>query len=266
MVRARLTRRRARTTMPARARMSVYPELKNRAVLVTGGANGIGAAIVFAFRQQQAQVFFCDRDAPAGQSLAKEIGAIFQRVDLRHEKQIVQWISGIARRQGGIDVLINNAACDPRVALCELTAKRWDDLFATNLRAAFLCSREAAPHMRNGSSIINLASITWHIAPARMAAYVATKGGMLGFTRSLARELGPRRIRVNALSPGWIMTQRQLQQYVTPAVRRLIQGSQAIPDLIQPGEIAEVVLFLAGKGSASITGQEILADRGWAHS
>jgi NAD(P)-dependent dehydrogenase (short-subunit alcohol dehydrogenase family) len=246
--------------------MPVYPELKNRVVLVTGGANGIGAAIVFAFRQQQARVFFCDTDSPAGKSLANEIGAVFQPVDLRHEKQIVRWISGVARRQGGIDVLINNAACDPRVALGELTAKRWDDLFAINLRAAFLCSRGAAPHMRNGSAIINLASITWHIAPARMAAYVATKGGILGFTRSLARELGPRRIRVNAVSPGWIMTERQLRQYVTPAVKRLIKSSQAIPDLIQPGEIAEVVLFLAGKASSAITGQEILADRGWAHS
>lgn len=246
--------------------MPAYPELKNRVVLVTGGANGIGAAVVFAFRQQQAHVFFCDTDAPAGKRLANEIGAVFQPVDLRREKQIVRWISGIARRQGRIDVLINNAACDPRIPLRELTTKRWDDLFAVNLRAAFLCSREAAPHMRNGSAIINLASITWHIAPPQMAAYVATKGGILGFTRSLARELGPRRIRVNAVSPGWIMTERQLREYVTPAVKRLIKRSQCIPDRIQPPEIAEVVLFLASNASSSITGQEILADRGWAHS
>ena len=246
--------------------MPVYPELKNRVVLVTGGANGIGAATVFAFRQQQARVFFCDTDSSAGKSLAGEIGAVFQPVDLRHEKQIVRWISGIARRQGAIDVLINNAACDPRIPLRELTTKRWDDLFAVNLRAAFLCSREAAPHMRKGNAIINLASITWHIAPPQMAAYVATKGGILGFTRSLARELGPRRIRVNAVSPGWIMTERQLREYITPAVKRLIKRSQCIPDRIQPPEIAAVVLFLASDASSSITGQEILADRGWAHS
>jgi D-xylose 1-dehydrogenase len=129
-----------------------------------------------------------------------------------------------------------------------------------------LCSREAAPHMEAGGAIVNLASITWHIAPACMSAYVATKGGMLGFTRSLARELGPRRIRVNAVSPGWIMTKRQLQEYVTPAVKRLIRRSQCVPDLIQPAEIAEVVLFLSSNASSSITGQEILADRGWAHS
>jgi len=99
-----------------------------------------------------------------------------------------------------------------------------------------------------------------------MAAYVATKGGMLGFTRSLARELGPKRIRVNAVSPGWIMTERQLRQYVTLAVKRLIKRSQCIPDPIQPSETADVVLFLASNASSSITGQEILADRGWAHS
>ncbi len=167
---------------------------------------------------------------------------------------------------GRIDILINNAATDPRIALQDLTAKRWDDLFAVNLRAAFLCSREAAPHMPAGGAIVNLASITFHIAPPQLSAYVGTKGGMLGFTRSLARELGAKRIRVNAVSPGWIMTERQLREYVTPAVRRLIRRSQAIPTLIQPPEIADVIVFLASDASSSITGQEILADRGWAHS
>jgi D-xylose 1-dehydrogenase len=246
--------------------MPVYPELKNRVVLVTGGANGIGAATVLAFRQQQAHVFFCDTDAASGRKLAKEVGATFRRVDLRHERQVVNWIGEIARAQRRIDVLVNNAACDPRIPLRELTTKRWDDLFAVNLRAAFWCSRESAPDMRPGSTIVNLASITWHIAPPQLAAYVATKGGILGFTRSLARELGPRRIRVNAVSPGWIMTERQLRQFITPAVKRLIKRSQCIPDRIQPPEIAEVVLFLASNASSSITGQEILADRGWAHS
>jgi NAD(P)-dependent dehydrogenase (short-subunit alcohol dehydrogenase family) len=243
--------------------MPVYPELKDRVVLITGGANGIGAAAVRAFRQHKASVFFCDVDAAAGRALAKKTGAAFARVDLRHEKQIVRWIGEVGKR---IDVLVNNAACDPRIPLRDLSANRWDELFAINLRAAFLCAREAAPHMRRGSAIVNLASITWHIAPAQMAAYVATKGGMLGFTRSLARELGARGIRVNAVSPGWIMTERQLREYVTPAVKRLIKHSQCIPDLIQPAEIAEVVLFLASDASSSITGQEILADRGWAHS
>ena len=99
-----------------------------------------------------------------------------------------------------------------------------------------------------------------------MTCYVSTKGGILGFTRALAREVGPRRIRVNTLSPGWVMTERQLKQYVRPETKRLIRKSQCLPDLIQPGEIASVALFLASDASSAITGQEILVDRGWYHS
>ena len=99
-----------------------------------------------------------------------------------------------------------------------------------------------------------------------MTAYVSTKAGIIGFTRALARELGPRRIRVNVISPGWIMTERQLKQFVTPQVKRLIRRSQCVPDLIQPREIAEIALFLASDASSALTGQEILADRGWAFS
>lgn len=247
--------------------MAVYPELRDGTVLVTGGANGIGAAVVRAFHRQGACVFFCDIDARAGRPLAAALGerAVFHRVNLLEERQVRKWVEGVAKRQKAIRTLINNAASDPRIGLEEMSARDWDLLFARNLRAYFLTSRSAVRWMPAGSTIINLASITFHIAPARMSAYVGTKGGVLGFTRSLARELGPRRIRVNAISPGWIMTERQLKQYVTPAVRRLIRRSQCVPDLIQPGDIADVALFLASDSSRAITGQEILADRGWAH-
>jgi NAD(P)-dependent dehydrogenase (short-subunit alcohol dehydrogenase family) len=153
------------------------------------------------------------------------------------------------------------------MALDTMSAKDWDDLFATNLRACFLMARETTPHMTDGAgAIINLASITFHLGPSPMSAYVATKGGVLGFTRALARELGPRGIRVNTLSPGWVMTERQLKQFVTPAVKRTIRKSQCVPELLQPKDMAEVVLFLASDASRAITGQEILADRGWTHS
>ena len=246
-----------------------YSDLRDQTVLVTGGANGIGAAIVRSFHAQNARVFFCDTDADAGRSLAKELGerVTFTRVDLAREAQIVRWVKQVTRDGWPVRVLVNNAARDPRMTLENMSAKQWDDLFATNLRAYFLMARETAPHMPGGAgAIINLASITFHIAPAAMSAYVATKGGVLGFTRSLARELGPRGIRVNTLSPGWIMTERQLKELVTPAVKRLIRRSQCIPDLLRPEEIADVVLFLASNASRAITGQEILADRGWAHS
>jgi NAD(P)-dependent dehydrogenase (short-subunit alcohol dehydrogenase family) len=249
--------------------MPVYADLSNAEVMVTGGANGIGAAIVRAFHAQGACVSFCDRDAKAGEALAKELGdrAVFTRVDLTREAQVVRWVKQIARGGEALRVLVNNAARDPRMSLQSMSAKDWDDLFATNLRAYFLMAREVAKHLSDGTgSIINLASITFHLAPTEMSAYVATKGGVLGFTRSLARELGPRGIRVNTVSPGWIMTERQLKQFVTPAVKRQIRRSQCVPELLQSEDIAEVVMFLASEASRAITGQEILADRGWAHS
>lgn len=246
----------------------LFPELDGRLVLVTGGANGIGAAIVRAFHAQGAHVFFCDLDGRAGRALAASLGgrADFHPVDLREERQIVRWIAAAGAARGRIHALVNNAARDPRLALARTSARDWDDLFATNLRAYFLASREVAPRMRRGGAIINLASITFHQGPARMAAYVATKGGVLGFTRSLARELGGQRIRVNTVSPGWVMTERQLRQFVTAGVKRRIKRAQCIPDLIEPEDIAGVVVFLASDASRAMTGQELLVDRGWYHS
>lgn len=244
--------------------MAIYTELKGARALITGGANGIGAAMVRAFREQGASVFFCDRDRKAGEALAREIGAEFAAVDLTRESDIIRWFKRVGPEP--IRAVINNAARDPRMELEKMSAKDWDDLFATNLRAYFLVAREAAAQLRDGSSIINLSSITFHTAPAAMSAYVAAKAGAIGFTRSLARELGPRGIRVNAISPGWVMTERQLEQFVTPAVKGLIRKSQCVPKLLQPEEIAEVALFLASDSSRAVTGQEILADRGWAHS
>lgn len=248
--------------------MAIYSELAGKNVVVTGGANGIGAAIVRAFHGQGARVFFCDYDELAGRSLGKELGerAFFARVDLTREAQIVRWLEGILKKGAGIRALINNAARDPRMSLQSMSARDWDDLFATNLRAYFLMARQVAPRMGEGSAIVNFASITFHLGPENMSAYVATKGGVMGFTRALARELGPRGIRVNTLSPGWTMTKRQLKEFVTPAARRTILKSQCISQLLQPEDIAEVALFLASDASRAITGQEILADRGWAHS
>src|SRR5262245_14566866 len=242
--------------------------LQSANVIVTGGANGIGTALVRKFHQEGATVFFCDRDLRAGRALAAELGpsAVFQPVDLTQEAQIVRWLRLVRSRAKRLHVLVNNAARDPRINLKDTTAHDWDALFATNLRAYFLMCRETVRAMGAGSSIINLASITFHAGPAGMTAYVATKGGVLGFTRSLARELGPKGIRVNTVSPGWVMTARQLREFVTKAVKRLIRDRQCITQLIQPEEIAEVVLFLASDASRAITGQEILVDRGWYHS
>ena len=245
--------------------MAVYDELAGRLVLITGGANGIGRAMVEAFHVQEAVVCFCDLDEKAGARLAKRLGdqAEFAKVNLTSEAEIKRWMARVAKRHGDIHVLINNAAYDPRIALEDVTTKAWDDLFAINIRAYFLACREASLHLAKGASIVNFSSITFYTAPVNMSAYVATKAAAIGLTRSLARELGPRRIRVNTISPGWIMTERQLSDHVTPAVKRQIRREQCIPDLNQPDEVADVALFLASDSSRAVTGQEILVDRGW---
>ena len=247
--------------------MAVYDELAGRLVLITGGANGIGRAMVEAFHVQEAMVCFCDLDEKAGARLSKRLGdrAEFAKVNLTSEAEIKRWVARMAKRHGDIHVLINNAARDPRIALEDVTAKVWDDLIAGNIRAYFIACREASPHLAKGASIVNFSSITFYTAPVNMSAYVATKAAAIGLTRSLARELGPRRIRVNTISPGWIMTDRQLSDHVTPAVKRQIRREQCIPDLNQPDEVADVVLFLASDASRAVTGQEILVDRGWVH-
>jgi NAD(P)-dependent dehydrogenase (short-subunit alcohol dehydrogenase family) len=247
--------------------MAAYPDLKGKTVLVTGGANGIGAATVRAFERERAAVFFCDRDKTAGMKLSGKLeNTAFAEVDLLKEKEIARWIKEIAKERGKIDVLVNNAAIDPRISLEALTTEKLDRILGLNLRAYFITARGCVPSMPSESAIINLSSITFHIAPAQMSAYVASKAGIIGFTRALARELGPRRIRVNTVSPGWVMTERQLREYVDAKTVNLIKRSQCVPDLLQPEEIAEVILFLASNASRAITGQEILADRGWAYS
>lgn len=246
-----------------------YPDLQDKVVVLTGGANGIGASTVRAFHAQGARVSFCDVDAEAGKALAADLGpsVTFRKVDLTREKQVRAWIDSVAKREGRIDTLVNNAARDPRIPLATMTVEQWDDLFATNLRAYFLTARQSVPHMpKVGGAIINFSSITFHIGPPDMSAYVGTKGGVIGFTRALARELGPQGIRVNTVSPGWVMTERQLAMYVNAATKRLIREHQCMPTPLQPEEMASVVLFLASSASSAITGQEILADRGWAHS
>jgi NAD(P)-dependent dehydrogenase (short-subunit alcohol dehydrogenase family) len=190
----------------------------------------------------------------------------FTKVDLRKESEVVGWIRKARKGFGRIDVLVNNAAIDPRIALADLTMEQLDELFAINLRAFFITARESMPAMGKGSAIVNFSSITFHNGPMDMSAYVATKAGVIGFTRALAREVGGRGIRVNTVSPGWIMTERQLKDYVDGGVKKMIKKAQCVPELNQPEEIAEVVLFLASTVSRAITGQEILADRGWCYS
>lgn len=248
--------------------MAQFPELNGKVVIVTGGANGIGEATVRTFHAQGAQVFFCDKDIARGEQLAREMGnnCSFQAVDLADETSLVDWIKSIKSQAQKIHALVNNAARDPRIPFLQTSTQQWEDLFALNVRAGFLLARECAPSMPPGAAIVNVTSVVLYNSPKNLVAYVSTKGAMLGFTRCLARELGERRIRVNCVSPGWVFTERQKKDYINDEALRLIHEHQCIPDHLQPDEIARVILFLASDMSAAVTGQEILADRGWAHS
>jgi NAD(P)-dependent dehydrogenase (short-subunit alcohol dehydrogenase family) len=249
----------------------MYPDLNNKTILITGGANGIGEAMVRAFTAQNARVHFCDIDEKGGAALQTDLpgNATFSKVDLTDTGAIKSWInSTTASGDTPVHTLINNAARDPRISLEEMTPTQWDDLIALNLRAYFFTAQAAVPHMPvdGTGSIINFSSITAHIAPPDVPAYVATKSGIIGLTRSLARSLGAEKhIRVNTISPGWIMTERQCKEFVTREVADEILGLQAIPKLLQPDDIADVALFLASSASRALTGQELIADRGWAH-
>ncbi|MEM9281570.1 MAG: SDR family oxidoreductase [Verrucomicrobiota bacterium] len=240
-----------------------YHDLDGKTVVITGGANGIGEAMVRQFWSQGARVCFCDIDEDKGKALAGELdGAEFTWVDLLKPEDISRWIRSV----GDISVLVNNAANDPRIPLGEQTVEAWDRVIDLNLRAYMLTVKEALARFTDPASVINFSSVTFHLGPPDMAAYVASKGGILAMTRSMARELGPKGIRVNTLSPGWIMTERQVREYVDDDVRQLLAERQCQPALIDPDEVARVALFLASSASSAITGQEILADRGWFYS
>jgi len=236
--------------------------------VITGGAQGIGAAIAESFINNDMTVHIADIDDERGAALTSRLGnnCYFSHTDVSQEQDIVNWLKEVGSKHQAIDVLVNNAASDRRISIDKLTTAEWDHFLDLNLRSYFLTCRESLSYLHSGSSIINLGSVTFHVGYADMSAYISTKGGIVGFSRGLARELGPRGIRVNCLAPGWTMTERQLRDYVTPDTIELVKSVQCLPELLQPEEIAQVALFLASRVSSAITGQVILADKGWAHN
>ncbi len=250
--------------------MPTFSDLKDRIVLVTGGATGIGEAFVRVFVQQSAIVHFCDINEDAGRQLADELAgkAVFTLADVTREDELRAWIQAAGAVNGQIYALLNNVAFDQRIPFDDVTTDDWDRLIAVNLRAAFISIQEAVKFMggNKGVSIINLGSCAFHTGqPDHLSVYITAKGGQLGMTRELARELGPRSIRVNLLSPGWTMTDRQLRDHVTDETQQFLKEVQCLGEPLMPAEIANVAMFLASNASRAITGQNLLADKGWAH-
>ncbi|WP_413864099.1 SDR family NAD(P)-dependent oxidoreductase [Albidovulum sp.] len=245
-------------------RFAIYPSLRGRAVLVTGGASGIGARIVAAFVAQGARVAFLDRDELAGREVAAETGAAFGLCDLRDIAAMQATIAGLAAGTGPFGVLVNNAARDDRHDWREVSADYWDERFATNLRHMFFAIQSVAPGMiaAGGGSIVNIGSNSWWEAVGGLPAYATAKSAVHGLTRSMARELGRHRIRVNTVVPGWIMTERQKALWVTPESLDAHLRRQCLPDPIAPDFVARMVLFLGSDDAAMCTANNYMVEAG----
>ena len=243
---------------------ATYPSLAGRTAFVTGGASGIGECLVEQFHAQGCKVAFVDLQATAGAALAARLGAWFQPCDVTDAAALQHVIGAAAAALGPITVLINNVADDTRHAAVATGPEAWRRSLAVNLDPAFIASTAVQPMMRaaGGGAIINISSINALLGPANMPAYVAAKGAINALTKGLAREWGPDRIRVNALSPGWVITPRQLQLWLTPEAEAAWSEQVALTDRILPEDIARAALFLASDDSAMMTGQNLVIDAG----
>jgi NAD(P)-dependent dehydrogenase (short-subunit alcohol dehydrogenase family) len=180
-------------------------------------------------------------------------------------KRLQEVIAQVGTDLGPISVLVNNAADDTRHAFADVTREYWDERIAVNLRHFFFAIQAVYPQMKGvgGGSIINFGSMSWHASQGNMTAYTTAKAGIEGMTRGLARDLGPDRIRVNTLVPGWVMTERQLKYWVDAAGEAVIENSQCLKDRLQPEDVAAMALFLASADSKMCTAQNFIVDGGW---
>ena len=250
-------------------RFASYPSLHGASVVVTGGASGIGAELVQGFAGQGARVGFVDIDETSGETLAAELEADgghvrFARCDLRDIDSLKQALKALAEANGPATVLVNNAARDDRHGWQDVTPDYWDERQATNLRHMFFAIQSVAPGMisAGGGSIVNMGSNSWWEAGGNMPAYTTAKAAVHGMTRSFARDLGQHRIRVNTVVPGWIMTARQKELWVTEEAIERHRARQCLPDLIEPHFVVRMVLFLASDDAAMCTANNYMVEAG----
>ena len=246
-------------------RSAIYPSLSGKKVLVTGGASGIGAALVERFARQGSRVAFLDIDEAAGQDLAARIeGVSFLSCDLRDADAVTSAVRSAQRTLGGVDILLNNAASDDRHTLDEVTPAYWNERIATNLRHQFFAAQAVVPAMRaaGGGAIVNFGSISWHLGLLDLVVYQTAKAGIEGLTRGLARELGRDNIRVTTIVPGSVQTPRQAKWY-TPEGENEIVTAQCLNERIQPADVAALALFLASDDARMCTGHAYFVDAGW---
>lgn len=249
-----------------------YASLEQRVVFITGGGSGIGASLTRAFHQQGAQVVFVDINDAASEALVSELSAetgkapCYHHCDIRDVASLQHVIAETGQSLGPIHALVNNAASDDRHAWQDVDVTYWDERMSLNLRPMFFAAQAAAEQMMQagGGSIINFGSVSVQMALGGLPAYVTAKAAVHGLTRSLARDLGEHNIRVNTLVPGAVMTERQLEKWISPEDEITIQERQCLKMRLEPQHIAPAVLFLASNESQAITGQELAVDAGWA--
>jgi len=243
-----------------------YPSLAGNTVFVTGGASGIGAEIVRAFATQGSCVGFVDFDSQGGAALAQELGdsVVFENCDLRDIEALRRAFASLAAQLGAATVLVNNAARDDRHDWRDVTPEYFDERIATNLRHQFFAAQAVAPGMidAGGGSIINMGSNSWWEAGGGFPVYATAKSAVHGLTRTLARDFGQHRIRVNTVVPGWIMTERQKTLWAEPQALEKHRQRQCLPDLIEPVYVARMVLFLASDDALMCTANNYMVEAG----
>ena len=247
-----------------------YPSLAGRSVFVSCGGSGIGASIVEHFAEQGAKVGFVDIDEPASRALVDKLKAaghpapLFAKCDIRDLAAYQATIAQMAGKLGDFTVLVNNAARDDRHTIDQVTPEFWDERIAVNLRHQYFAIQSVVPGMKKagGGSIVNFSSVSYHAMTPRLSVYQSAKAAVIGMTRGLARDLGPDRIRLNSLTPGWIMTQRQIDLWLTPEAEAGLMTAQCLKEKVYPPDIARMVLWLAADDSRLVTAQNFVVDGG----
>ena len=247
---------------------AVYPSLNNKVVVITGGGSGIGESITRSFIKQGAKVAFLDFNEKDSMKLINELNTDnlhFEFCDLRDIEQLKNSIKKISSKFGPIQILVNNAARDDRHSLQSVTSEYFDERIATNLKHQLFASQAVVSDMEKngGGAIINMGSTSWMIGQGGMPCYTTAKSAIQGLTRGLARDLGPKNIRVNCVVPGWIMTERQVDMWLTPESEKELMDRQCIKRKLFPKDIARFVLFMASDEASACSNQSFVVDGGW---
>ncbi|NOD47459.1 MULTISPECIES: SDR family NAD(P)-dependent oxidoreductase [unclassified Ruegeria] len=246
--------------------LATFHDLKGASVYITGGGSGVGAALTDGFMAQGANVTFIGRSDASGfvDEMRDKHGRapLFMQGDMTDTELLHATMRKAADVHGPLHVLVNNAANDQRHALDETTPEFWDWMIEVNLKAYYFACQEAARQMKDGGAIINFSSISYMMGNAGYPIYTTSNAGITGMTRSLARELGPQNIRVNALAPGWVLTQKQLDMWATPEDLAAHLDRQCLKEHLTPEDMIAPTLFLASKASRAMTGQCVVVDGG----